>query len=159
MLLTRIGHQVLNHTKLLLHHHRHSCSNMSLEAAKKIAAYCAVDEWVTDNTVIGIGSGSTVVYAVDRINERVKNDGLRLVCIPTSFQARQLILAAGLKLGELECHPKLAVAIDGADEVDTDMCLIKGGGGCLLQVKICFHDFYLLKNKNNIPGKNCCFMR
>ncbi|XP_052899334.1 ribose-5-phosphate isomerase [Anopheles moucheti] len=109
---------------------------MSLEEAKRCAAYKAVDEYVKDNTVVGVGSGSTVVYAVHRIAERVKTEGLKLICIPTSFQARQLIIEHGLMLGDLECNPQLDCAIDGADEVDANMVLIKGGGGCLLQEKI-----------------------
>jgi DeoR/GlpR family transcriptional regulator of sugar metabolism len=59
---------------------------MSLEAAKKIAAYKAVDEFVNDNDVVGVGSGSTVVYAVHRLAERVRDEKLNLTCIPTSFQ-------------------------------------------------------------------------
>lgn len=110
--------------------------NMSLNQAKKTAAFKAVDEYVKNNTVVGVGSGSTVVYAVQRLAERVKTEGLKLVCIPTSFQARQLIIENGLVLGDLEQHPKIDCAIDGADEVDGDMVLIKGGGGCLLQEKI-----------------------
>ncbi|KAL9703779.1 hypothetical protein quinque_007297 [Culex quinquefasciatus] len=113
-----------------------SRSAMSLEQAKKIAAFKAVDEYVRNDTVVGVGSGSTVVYAVQRLAERVKAEGLRLVCIPTSFQARQLIIDAGLVLGDLEQNPRIDCAIDGADEVDADMVLIKGGGGCLLQEKI-----------------------
>ncbi|KAG7190347.1 hypothetical protein KM043_006460 [Ampulex compressa] len=107
-----------------------------LESAKKIAAYKAIDEYVKDNNVIGIGSGSTVIYAVHRLAERVKEEKLNVVCVPTSFQARQLILNNHLTLGDLETYPKLDCAIDGADEVDADMNLIKGGGGCLLQEKI-----------------------
>ncbi|CAL7938538.1 unnamed protein product [Xylocopa violacea] len=107
-----------------------------LESAKRIAAYKAVDEYVKNNSVIGIGSGSTVIYAIDRLVERVKDEHLNVICIPTSFQARQLILNNHLTLGDLESYPKLDCAIDGADEVDSDMNLIKGGGGCLLQEKI-----------------------
>lgn len=107
-----------------------------LECAKKIAAYRAVDEYVKNNSVIGIGSGSTIIYAVDRLVERIKEERLNIVCIPTSFQARQLILNNHLTLGDLETYPKLDCAIDGADEVDSEMNLIKGGGGCLLQEKI-----------------------
>ncbi|XP_055533954.1 ribose-5-phosphate isomerase [Wyeomyia smithii] len=113
-----------------------SFSIMSLEQAKKIAAFKAVDEYVKDNTVVGIGSGSTVVYAVQRLVERVKSEKLNLICIPTSFQARQLIIENALTLGDLEQNPRIDCAIDGADEVDADMILIKGGGGCLLQEKI-----------------------
>jgi ribose 5-phosphate isomerase A len=73
---------------------------------------------------------------VDRIAERVKKENLNIICVPTSFQARQLILSHNLPLSDLERHPQLDLAIDGADEVDLDLCLIKGGGGCLLQEKI-----------------------
>lgn len=111
-----------------------SVSTMSLEAAKKLAAFKAIDDYVHDKMVLGIGSGSTIVYAVERLKERVKDEQLDIVCIPTSFQARQLIIQNGLKLGELEINPVLDCAIDGADEVDDKMVLIKGGGGCLLQV-------------------------
>lgn len=62
-----------------------------LEQAKQQAAYQAVDEWVKDGMKVGIGSGSTVVYAVDRIKQRVKEEKLQVTCVPTSFQAIQLI--------------------------------------------------------------------
>ncbi|XP_008643338.2 PREDICTED: LOW QUALITY PROTEIN: ribose-5-phosphate isomerase [Corvus brachyrhynchos] len=89
-----------------------------------------------NNQVLGIGSGSTIVHAVQRLAERVKEENLAIVCIPTSFQARQLILQNGLTLSDLDRNPELDVAIDGADEVDSDLNLIKGGGGCLTQEKI-----------------------
>lgn len=105
---------------------------------KKIKKYFydlqAVDEWVKTNSAVGIGSGSTVIYAVDRLKERVQSENLKVFCIPTSFQARQLIINNGLNLGDLETHPTLDCVIDGADEVDANLTLIKGGGGCLLQV-------------------------
>nr|XP_057933656.1 ribose-5-phosphate isomerase [Doryrhamphus excisus] len=106
------------------------------EEAKKLAAYAAVDNHVQNNQVVGVGSGSTIVYAVDRLAERVRQEKLNIVCVPTSFQARQLILQHGLVLSDLDRHPELDVAIDGADEVDADLTLIKGGGGCLTQEKI-----------------------
>ncbi|XP_043998871.1 ribose-5-phosphate isomerase isoform X3 [Gambusia affinis] len=106
------------------------------EEAKKLAAYSAVDNNVQNNQVVGVGSGSTIVYAVDRLAERVRQEKLNIVCVPTSFQARQLILQHGLVLSDLERHPELDVAIDGADEVDAELTLIKGGGGCLTQEKI-----------------------
>ena len=108
---------------------------MSLESAKKIAAEKAIDEHVKNDLVVGIGSGSTIVYAVNRLAERVKKENLNVVCIPTSFQAKQLILQNNLKLGELSSYPELDVAIDGADECDAELNCIKGGGGCLLQVR------------------------
>lgn len=115
-----------------------SSRTMSLESAKKIAAEKAINEHVKNNLVVGIGSGSTIVYAVNRLAERVQKENLNVVCIPTSFQAKQLILQNNLKLGELSSYPELDVAIDGADECDAELNCIKGGGGCLLQVKKSF---------------------
>lgn len=86
--------------------------------------------------MVGIGSGSTIVYAVERLAERVKKENLSIVCVPTSFQAKQLIRQHDLILSDLEENPLLDIAFDGADEVDSNRVLIKGGGGCLTQEKI-----------------------
>jgi len=107
-----------------------------IEKSKRLAAYAAVDEFVKDGMVVGVGSGSTVVYAVERIVERVKTEGLKLRCIPSSFQAEQLIREGGLQLESLQNETKIDVCIDGADEVDEHLNLIKGGGGCHVQEKI-----------------------
>jgi len=110
---------------------------MSVEAAKALAGAAAVNNHIDGATkVVGIGSGSTIVYAVQRLAERVKEEGLQLKCIPTSFQARQLILEHGLVLGDLEIEGKIDVTIDGCDEADKNLTLIKGGGGCQTQEKI-----------------------
>ncbi|KAL3265824.1 hypothetical protein HHI36_010020 [Cryptolaemus montrouzieri] len=111
-------------------------STMSLESAKKVASIKAVDAFLKSNSVIGIGSGSTIVYAVERIAELVKNHHWKIQCVPTSFQAKQLIHKYDLPLTDLEANPELDLCIDGADEVDDNLNLIKGGGGCLLQEKI-----------------------
>ncbi|XP_030046897.1 ribose-5-phosphate isomerase isoform X2 [Microcaecilia unicolor] len=113
-----------------------SVGGRMIEEAKKLAGYAAVNNHVKNNQALGIGSGSTIVHAVHRLAERVKQENLNVVCVPTSFQARQLILQNGLTLTDLDRHPELDVAIDGADEVDSDLNLIKGGGGCLTQEKI-----------------------
>ena len=110
--------------------------NMSIENGKRAAANSAVDKFVANNQVLGIGSGSTIVFAVKRIAERVASENLRVRCVPTSFQAKQLITENNLILSDLEQTPELDVAIDGADEVDADGNCIKGGGGCLTQEKI-----------------------
>lgn len=110
---------------------------MSVEAAKSLAGRAAVDNHVTGQTrVVGIGSGSTIVYAVKRLAERVKEEGLKIRCIPTSFQARQLIHSHGLVLSDLETDPRICVTIDGCDEADSRLTLIKGGGGCQTQEKV-----------------------
>ncbi|XP_064466208.1 ribose-5-phosphate isomerase-like [Ornithodoros turicata] len=107
-----------------------------VEAAKEAAAQRAVDNHVKDNYVVGIGSGSTVVYAVEHLAKRIKERGWKIACVPTSFQAKELIRKHRLVLTDLEEHPEIDVAIDGADEVDTNLTLIKGGGGCLAQEKV-----------------------
>lgn len=107
-----------------------------IELGKKNAARKAVEENVKKNMIIGIGSGSTVVYAVKRLGEINKEKNLNLKCIPSSFQAYQLIIQNGLELVSLEQYPSIDIDFDGADEVDKDLNLIKGGGGCLVQEKI-----------------------
>lgn len=103
---------------------------------KKLAAEKAVVENVKEGMILAIGSGSTVVYAVKKISELNKEKDLNLKCISTSFQSYQLIIENGLTLASLEQYPEIDLDIDGADEIDKDLNLIKGGGGCLVQEKI-----------------------
>jgi len=107
-----------------------------IELGKKNAAEKAVVENVKKNMVLGIGSGSTVVYAVNKIAELNKENDLNLKCIPSSFQSCHLIIKNGLNLVSLDQYPEIDLDIDGADEIDKDLNLIKGGGGCLVQEKI-----------------------
>ncbi len=109
---------------------------MSVEQGKKAAAFRAVDQFVTrKGMAIGVGSGSTVVYVVERL-AMLKDQFGPMYCVPTSFQSRQLLNEAKLTIVDLESHPVLDVAIDGADEVDANCECIKGGGGCQTQEKI-----------------------
>ncbi len=107
-----------------------------IELGKKKAAIKAVEDNIKKNMIVGIGSGSTVVYAVQKLGELNKEKSLNLKCIPSSFQAYQLIIENGLDLVSLEQFPQIDIDFDGADEVDEDLNLIKGGGGCLVQEKI-----------------------
>ncbi|MFW9936222.1 MAG: ribose 5-phosphate isomerase A [Candidatus Thorarchaeota archaeon] len=111
-------------------------SNNLIELGKKNAAIKAVEENVKKDMVLGIGSGSTVVYAVKKIAEMNKEKDLGLKCIPSSFQSYQLIIENGLNLVSLDQYPDIDVDIDGADEIDENLNLIKGGGGCHVQEKI-----------------------
>lgn len=107
------------------------------EVGKKAAAIRAIDNHVSSGNLVGIGSGSTIVYAVDHLAQLVQKGTLTdIKCVPTSFQARQLILERGLYLTSLEANPQLDIAIDGADEADSELTLIKGGGGCLALEKL-----------------------
>lgn len=109
----------------------------SSEEMKAIVAKAAVNSVsLTDNMVIGIGSGTTIVYAVKELGEKVKREKRLVRCVPTSAQAKQLILLNGLILSDLEGTAFVDVTIDGADEVDQHLTLIKGGGGCLTREKV-----------------------
>lgn len=130
--------------------------------AKRQAAFRAVDEFVRDGMKLGIGSGSTVVFVVERLAQLVADGTLNastLVCVPTSFQSRALILDAGLTLGDLSQHPQLDVAIDGADEADAQLNLIKGGGGAQTREKIvasCARTFVVVadyRKKSRVLGE------
>lgn len=106
-----------------------------VDQAKKAAAYRAVDEnFPKTAKVIGVGSGSTVVFVAERLAQLPNKD--LFVCIPTGFQSKQLIIDNGLRLGSIEQYPKVDIAFDGADEVDGHLNLIKGGGACLFQEKL-----------------------
>jgi ribose 5-phosphate isomerase A len=111
-------------------------TNNLIELGKKNAAEKAVEENVKKNMILGIGSGSTIVYAVKKIAEMNKEKNMNLKCIPTSFQSYQLIVENGLNLVSLDQYPEIDLDIDGADEIDKNLNLIKGGGGCLVQEKI-----------------------
>lgn len=108
-----------------------------VEASKRLAAWTAVDRHVLpEYKVIGIGSGSTVPYVVERIEQQGRERNKDRVFIPTSFQSKELIVSHGLLLGDVDQYPVIDVTIDGADEVDETLNCIKGGGACHLREKV-----------------------
>ncbi|MBY8982561.1 MAG: ribose 5-phosphate isomerase A [Candidatus Lokiarchaeota archaeon] len=107
-----------------------------IELGKKKAAIKAVEENIKKDMILGIGSGSTVVYAIEKIGKMNKSENLNLKCIPTSFQSYHLIIENNLHLVSLDQYPEIDLDLDGADEIDKNLNLIKGGGGCLAQEKI-----------------------
>jgi len=107
------------------------------EQSKRLAAWTAVDNHILpEHKVIGIGSGSTVPYVVERILAQGSSINKDRVFIPTGFQSKQLIVEAQLTLGDVSQYLVLDVTIDGADEVDHALNSIKGGGACQLQEKV-----------------------
>ncbi|MDG6220644.1 MAG: ribose-5-phosphate isomerase RpiA [Candidatus Thermoplasmatota archaeon] len=92
--------------------------------------------FVEDGTVVGLGSGSTIVPMVYALAERMKKEGLEVVGIPTSNDTAALAKELGIPLSTLDEHPIVDLTIDGADEVDPNLCLIKGLGGALVREKI-----------------------
>jgi ribose 5-phosphate isomerase A len=101
--------------------------------AKRAAGYRAA-EMVGDGMVIGLGTGSTVFYTIERLSERIR-EGLAIQGVPTSYQTAYRAKAADIPLTTLDDNPVLDIAIDGADEVDPELRLIKGRGAALLREK------------------------
>ena len=101
---------------------------------KQIAARAAVD-LIEAGNIVGLGSGSTAAYALRFLANRVR-DGLKIVGIPTSQQTKRLAEQLEIPLATLDEHPKIDIDIDGADEIDPQLNLIKGGGGAFLREKV-----------------------
>ena len=93
-------------------------------------------EYVEDGMVVGLGTGSTAKHAVEKIGERIRKEGLDIVGIPTSENTKLMAEDLKIPLTTLDDVKKIDITIDGADEVDADKNLIKGGGGALLREKM-----------------------
>ena len=106
----------------------------SIDDLKERAALRAL-EFVEDGMALGLGSGSTAAKFVDVLGRRVA-DGLRVICVPTSETTRLQAERLGIPLTTLDQLPQLDLTVDGADEIDDQLRLIKGGGGALLREKI-----------------------
>lgn len=107
---------------------------MTADAYKRQAAGHAV-ALVEDGMALGLGTGSTAAHFVELLGHRV-NEGLRVVGVPTSDATRVQAERLGIPLIDLDRHPSLDLTVDGADEIDPQLRLIKGGGGALLYEKI-----------------------
>ncbi len=101
---------------------------------KRLAAEKAC-EYIEDEMILGLGTGSTVDYALRKIGKMV-NEGLKIKGIPTSFRTKKIAKEEKIPLTSLEENPEIDLTIDGADEVDSELRLIKGGGGALTREKM-----------------------
>jgi ribose 5-phosphate isomerase A len=105
------------------------------ELKKKAAAHAV--GLIASGMVVGLGHGSTAIHAVHFLAERLKSGEIKNVLgIPCSLQVEEEALQCGMPLTTFEKHPLMDITIDGADEVDIELNLIKGGGGALLREKI-----------------------
>jgi ribose 5-phosphate isomerase A len=107
---------------------------MANDQEKEAAARASL-QFVKDGQVVGLGTGSTAAYFIKLLGEKVKN-GMRVRGIPTSDRSRELAESLGIPLTTLDECQEIAVTVDGADEVDPQLRLIKGGGGAMLREKI-----------------------
>ncbi|WP_417270257.1 ribose-5-phosphate isomerase RpiA [Celeribacter sp.] len=106
-----------------------------IDTAKFVASKRAV-EFVEDGMKLGLGTGSTAAWMVRCLAERIREEGLKVVGVPTSTRTAELARSLGIKVISLDEAKWLDLTIDGADEFDPELNLIKGGGGALLQEKI-----------------------
>ena len=107
---------------------------MANDQEKEAAARASL-RFIKDGQVVGLGTGSTAAHFIQLLGEQVKK-GLRVRGIPTSVRSKELAESLGIPLTTLDECQEIAVTVDGADEVDPQLRLIKGGGGALLREKI-----------------------
>ena len=121
---------------------------LTQDELKKMVGYKSVDDYVESGMVVGLGTGSTAYFAVERLGEKLKSGELKdILAIPTSVRTKEQAESLGIPLVTLDTNSKLDVAIDGADEVDPDLNLVKGGGGALLRekmVEVCADKFIVI---------------
>lgn len=103
--------------------------------AKQRAGFKAA-EFVEDGMRVGLGTGTTAYWLVARLAERVREENLRVRCVPTSRRTEEQARSLGLPLVALGEVGELDIAIDGADEIGPELALVKGGGGALLREKL-----------------------
>lgn len=104
------------------------------DTPKKLAAERAI-EFVRDGQVVGLGTGSTAKFAIEGIAARVR-EGLKVTGVPTSLATQRMAEGLGIPLTTLNEVPAIDITIDGADEVDGSLNMIKGGGGALTREKL-----------------------
>jgi ribose 5-phosphate isomerase A len=127
----------------------------SPDAAKRNAAYAAIAN-VKDGMVVGLGSGTTAAYAIIALGERRKHESLNILGIPSSYQAFQLAVQSGITITTFEENPTIDVNIDGADQIDAKLNLIKGGGAALAREKIVAsvsrHNIFIADEKKKVQA-------
>jgi ribose 5-phosphate isomerase A len=105
-------------------------SNVKLNAAKSVIGL------IPERGPIGLGSGSTVAIFAEELGRRVESGKADVSVVPSSYQAYQLAVEFNIPLTNLDINPELILTVDGADEVDKELNLTKGGGGALFQEKV-----------------------
>ncbi len=108
--------------------------SVSTEDEKRLAAQASL-RFIKDGNIVGLGSGSTADYFIRELGELVRS-GIKIIGVPASYRSRDLAAEHGIPLATLDDYQEIDVTIDGADEINPNLDLIKGGGGALLMEKI-----------------------
>jgi len=106
-----------------------------IQTQKQKAALEAVKH-VKEGYIVGLGSGSTAAFAIEALGERIKQENLHIMGVPTSYQAFLLAVECKIPITTLDEHPVIDITIDGADQFTPELFLIKGGGAALAREKI-----------------------
>jgi ribose 5-phosphate isomerase A len=106
-----------------------------MELVKERAAIEACKQ-IKDGDIVGLGTGSTAAYAIKEIGRLIREEKMQLYGVPTSRQTFLLAIENGIPITSLRQHPRIDIDIDGADQIDENLNLIKGGGGALTREKI-----------------------
>ena len=106
------------------------------KSMKKEKAAESVVSMVKDGMVVGLGTGSTAELAIMKLGERVKLEELEILGVPTSLRTEMVAIESGIRVTTLSEHPSLDISIDGADQVDLQLNLVKGGWGSHTKEKI-----------------------
>jgi ribose 5-phosphate isomerase A len=104
------------------------------QIAKKSAGFAAAD-FVQERMVVGLGTGSTAHFFIEKLIERC-HQGLKILAVATSYRSENLARQGGIPIIDINILSSIDLTVDGADEIDKDKCMIKGGGGALLREKI-----------------------
>jgi len=127
---------------------------ISQDELKKQVGYKAIDDYVESGMVVGLGTGSTAAFAVERLGQKLASGELKdIIAVPTSIRTKEQAEELGIPLVTLDTNSVLDVAIDGADEVDPDLNLVKGGGGALLRekmVEVCAKKFIVIVDESKL---------
>ncbi|MCK4475523.1 MAG: ribose-5-phosphate isomerase RpiA [Methanophagales archaeon] len=110
--------------------------NEDKRGKKKEKAAESAASLIKDGMVVGLGTGSTAEFVIRRIGVRIKEEGLEVLGVPTSLRTEMLAIECGIPITTLSEHPALDICIDGADQVDSQLNLIKGGWGSHTREKI-----------------------
>ena len=106
---------------------------MANDHLKQQAAVYTVDHYVQSGMVLGLGVGSTAAHGIRYLGQKIQSGALRdIIGVPAGERSVKLAQEVGVPIATLEDYPRLDLTFDGADEVDPDLNLIKGGGGALL---------------------------
>lgn len=110
-------------------------SGMESDIAKKAAGHCAAS-LVENGMVIGLGTGSTVLFFIEKLKQRMKEENLRIQVVSSSIRSEALAKEGNIPLLHLDTYVPIDLTVDGADQITPDKKMIKGGGGALVREKI-----------------------